>query len=233
VPRVLLVAVAVIIQRQSAKMVSMLLDENPSEPVDTEPLPIPVSATLLDLVNHLPGEHFTIEWLLGRLDRRSFGIILLVMALVAMVPGISMLIGPLLAIPAFELILGRSGPSFPRRIAVHPLRAAALAGIVRRALPVLGVMEKIVHPRWSIPPGISRRVAGAAILALSGLFLAPFPLIQIIPALLVALIALAYLEGDGLLLSVSLLGAVVLLAVATAAVWGTVLSVVRIGGIQP
>ncbi|QDW41400.1 exopolysaccharide biosynthesis protein [Bradyrhizobium sp. KBS0727] len=211
-------------------MASMLQDHKTFKPVDAESLPIPVTATLSDLVNNLPGEHFTIEWLLGRLDRRSFGIVLLVMSLVAMVPGISLLIGPLLAIPAFEMILGRSGPSFPRRIAVYPLRSSALTGIVRRALPLLAMLEKIVHPRWPISPGISRRAAGIAILALSGLFLAPLPLIQIVPALLVALIALAYLEQDGLLLCVSLLGSVILLLVTTAAIWGAILGAMHIGG---
>lgn len=211
-------------------MASMLQDHKTFKPVDAESLPIPVTATLSDLVNNLPGEHFTIEWLLGRLDRRSFGIVLLVMSLVAMVPGISLLIGPLLAIPAFEMILGRSGPSFPRRIAVYPLRSSALTGIVRRALPLLAMLEKIVHPRWPISPGISRRAAGIAILALSALFLAPFPLIQIVPALLVALIALAYLEQDGLLLCVSLLGSVILLLVTTAAIWGAILGAMHIGG---
>jgi len=211
-------------------MASMLQDHKTFKPVDAESLPIPVTATLSDLVNNLPGEHFTIEWLLGRLDRRSFGIVLLVMSLVAMVPGISLLIGPLLAIPAFEMILGRSGPSFPRRIAVYPLRSSALTGIVRRALPLLAMLEKIVHPRWPISPGISRRAAGIAILALSALFLAPFPLIQIVPALLVALIALAYLEEDGLLLCVSLLGSLILLLVTTAAIWGAILGAMHIGG---
>ena len=32
---------------------------------------------LLELVDSLPVDHFTLEWLLGRLDRRSFGIVLL------------------------------------------------------------------------------------------------------------------------------------------------------------
>ncbi len=77
---------------------------------------------------------------------------------------------------------------------------------------------------------MSKLAAGVAILALSGLFLAPLPLIQIVPALLVALIALAYLEEDGLLLCLALLGTLVLLAVATAAVWGAVLGYIRIGG---
>ncbi|SDN98494.1 Uncharacterized conserved protein [Afipia sp. GAS231] len=211
-------------------MASMLRHEHPSKPVDAKSLPIPVTATLTDLVNNLPGEHFTIEWLLGRLDRRSFGIVMLVMSLVAMVPGISLLIGPLLAIPAFEMILGRSGPSFPKRIAVYPLRSSALAGIVKRALPLLAMLEKIVHPRWPISPGLSRRAAGLAILALSGLFLAPLPLIQIVPALLVALIALAYLEEDGLLLCVSLLATLVLMLVTTAAIWGAVLGWMHITG---
>jgi hypothetical protein len=56
------------------------------------------------------------------------------------------------------------------------------------------------------------------------------PLIQIVPALLVALIALAYLEEDGLLLWLSLLGAFILLAVATAAVWGAVLGAIHMTG---
>jgi len=49
-----------------------------------------------------------------------------------------------------------------------------------------------------------------------------------VPALLVALIALAYLEEDGLLLCLSLLGAFVLMAVATAAVWGAILGAIHI-----
>jgi hypothetical protein len=56
------------------------------------------------------------------------------------------------------------------------------------------------------------------------------PLIQIVPALLVALIALAYLEEDGLLLCLSLLGSLVLLLVTTAAIWGAILGAMHIGG---
>jgi hypothetical protein len=212
-------------------MSSTLLDDDSLKSDQTKRSAIPVSTTLRELADSLPGDHFTMEWLLDRLDHRSFGVILLVMALVATVPGISMLIGPLLAIPAFEMILGRSGPSFPRRIATYPLRTASLARVIRHALPALIFLEKIAHPRWRISPKMSKRAAGIAILALSALFLAPLPLIQIVPALLVALIALAYLEEDGLLLCISLLATVVLLAVATAATWGTILGAAWIGGI--
>jgi hypothetical protein len=62
------------------------------------------------------------------------------------------------------------------------------------------------------------------------LFLVPLPLIQIVPALLLALMSLAYLEEDGLLLCLSLVGAAILLAIAIAATWGTILGAAWIGG---
>jgi hypothetical protein len=201
----------------------MSVEENAVKRDEVKEAPRPVSDMLLELVDSLPVDHFTLEWLLGRLDRRSFGIVLLVLSLAALVPGISMLAGPLLAVPAFEMILGRSVPTFPRRVAIHPLRTASLTSIVRRALPVAMALENIVHPRWHISADGSRRAVGIAVLVVSMLFLVPLPLIQIVPALLVALMSLAYLEEDGLLLCLSLVGAAVLLAIAIAATWGTIL----------
>ena len=47
----------------------------------------------------------------------------------------------------------------------------------------------------------------------------PIPLSNILPAVLIALISLGYLEEDGVLLSISLLAAVVVLAVDLRLVW--------------
>ena len=47
----------------------------------------------------------------------------------------------------------------------------------------------------------------------------PIPLSNIVPALVIALISLAYLEEDGVLLSIALLAGAIVLAVATAAIW--------------
>jgi hypothetical protein len=135
------------------------------------------------------------------------------------VPGISILAGALLAIPAFEMILGWSGPTFPRRVAIYQLPSASLASILRRALPIVIFMEKIVHPRWHVSPDVARRRSVLQFLSSDVLFLMPLPLLQIVQALLVALMSLAYLEEDGLLLCVSLIGAAVLLAIVTAATW--------------
>jgi hypothetical protein len=47
----------------------------------------------------------------------------------------------------------------------------------------------------------------------------PVPLSNEVPALVIALISLAYIEEDGVLLSVALLAAGIVLTVAAAAMW--------------
>jgi hypothetical protein len=60
---------------------------------------------------------------------------------------------------------------------------------------------------------------GTVILLLAGLLLAPIPLSNIPPALVIASIAVAYLEEDGVLLCITLVIATLLLAFAAGAVW--------------
>jgi hypothetical protein len=70
---------------------------------------------------------------------------------------------------------------------------------------------------------ITKRLVGTVIVLLSAtLVFIPIPLSNVIPALVIALVSLAYLEEDGFLLSIALLAAVIVLMVATAAVWETV-----------
>jgi len=59
----------------------------------------------------------------------------------------------------------------------------------------------------------------------------PIPLSNVVHALTIALISLAYLEEDGLLLSIALLDAVVVVTVELAMVWETVLGAKWIVGL--
>jgi hypothetical protein len=61
------------------------------------------------------------------------------------------------------------------------------------------------------------------------LLLAPIPLSNILLALLIALIALAYLEEDGVVLSIGLLVGFVVLAVDLVVVWEIIDGAKRIG----
>jgi len=61
------------------------------------------------------------------------------------------------------------------------------------------------------------------------LLLTPVPLSNVAPAMVISLISLAYVEEDGLLLSLALLAAIILVGIAAAAVWGTIVGVVLTG----
>jgi hypothetical protein len=184
---------------------------------------MPTSVVLQRLHDAAPTGHFTLGWLMGSLHKRSFGIIMLLLALVAMAPGVSIIAGLLLMIPALQMIAGRPAPVFPRRIAAHPLPTQHLAALVQRAVPVLRYLEKMIHPRWPTPIEATKRLVGTAVLILSAsLVFTPIPLSNVVPAGLLALISLAYLEEDGLLLSIALLAAAAILAIEWVAVWETV-----------
>jgi hypothetical protein len=60
--------------------------------------------------------------------------------------------------------------------------------------------------------------SGVVVLLPSALLLARAPITHILPALVIALISLAYLEEDGVLLSIAILAGLVLLVIAGAAV---------------
>ncbi|MGB8741394.1 MAG: exopolysaccharide biosynthesis protein, partial [Xanthobacteraceae bacterium] len=69
----------------------------------------------------------------------------------------------------------------------------------------------------------TKRTVGIAVALLSpSLVFLPIPLSGVIPAMAIGIIALAYLEEDGLLLSVGLLAAIIVLMVEVAAIWAIV-----------
>jgi hypothetical protein len=180
---------------------------------------VPTSVVLQDLLDHAPADQFTIRWLLERLNRHAFGIVILLLALVGMVPGICVLAAILLLIPASEMIAGRTVPTFPRRLADRPFSTRYLANAVRRANPVLLHVEKAIHPRWLIPPEIASRIVGVAVFLMAILLVAPIPMIQVFPASVIAIIALAHIENDGLLLAIGVVGVLAMSALAFMAIW--------------
>jgi hypothetical protein len=181
---------------------------------------VATSILLQRLHDEMPADRFTLGWLMHSLHKRSFGIIMLLLALVAIVPGLSIVAGLLLAIPAFQMIGGKPAPAFPQRIAMRSLPTRYLATVLQRSVPVLRYLEKLIHPRWHTPLEMTKRTVGVVVLMLScTLVFIPIPLSNVVPALTIALISLAYLEEDGILLAIALLAALVLLAVVAAAGW--------------
>jgi hypothetical protein len=204
------------------------------EPTQTPPdtSHVPTSLVLQELLDEAPADHFTLNWLIDSLPEHSFGIVMLLLAVLAMVPIGSLVPGLLLAILAAQMTAGRQVPAFPRRIAAHPLPTRHLVRMGRQPILVLKSLERVIRPRWPTPFGATKRVIGIVVFLLTALILlAPVPLTNVPPAADIALISLAYIEKDGVLLAVALLGALILLAAASAAVWGAALSAIWIGNL--
>jgi hypothetical protein len=186
---------------------------------------IPTSEVLHGLMDEAPADCVTLGWLLEKLHKRSFGIVLLLLALIGLAPGTSPVVGLLLTIPALQMIQARESPVFPRMITSRRFSTQRLVRLVDRAVPVLRRMETVIHPRWKTPFDATTRVVGLVVLALTSVFFVPIPLSNIVPAVTIMLIALAYLEEDGILLALSLAAAAAVLLVAAFTIWQSVKAV--------
>ena len=108
---------------------------------------VTTSVVLEDLLRRAPADQVSLEWVVGNLHERSFGIVILVLALIGLLPGASLPIAVLLPVPAMQLLLARPEPKLPRFIARRRLSTPKLARLVARVTPVLKRLESVVRPR--------------------------------------------------------------------------------------
>lgn len=178
---------------------------------------------LQELQARAPSDRLTLNWLTASLHKHSFGLTMLVLALIAAVPGISIIGGVLLLIQASQMIAGCSAVTFPEWIGARSLPSHLLGAVVRRVIPALKVLEKVVYPRWVAPPQATKRVVGVIVMLLAlRLLLTPIPFGNVMPAAVIALISLAYVEEDGMVLLIGLLIGLVVLVIDVNLVWDIV-----------
>jgi hypothetical protein len=172
------------------------------------------SALLQELHDRAPSGQFTLQWLIWQLRKQSYPAIIFLLAIMAAVPGISLPAGLLLLVPTLQMIVRRPTPTFPRWIADRPLPTDKLCMSLKRAIPILKVVEKAIRPRWPVALAAASSIAGMVILLLTLRLLAwPLPLSNVFPAIVIGLIALSCLEQDGLMLVLALLAGLIVLAV--------------------
>jgi hypothetical protein len=164
----------------------------------------------------------SIGWVVEQLGRRSFGLTLLVMAVIGFVPGASTVVGLLVAWPAVQMVLGHEAAVLPRLVARRQIEVDRLTPIIRIVAPWLAWVERLIRPRWPTPFQTAKRLTGIVMLLLGLTMVVPVPFSHVVPALVIMLLALAYLEEDGVALLIALTAALASLAITGAEVWGTV-----------
>ena len=175
------------------------------------------SQLFADIHTRPPAERITFASLFSRLERESLAIAIVLLGVTAMAPGISLLAGFLLCLCAIQLMAGSKSIFLPRFISERSLSAGRLTRILGNTERV---MKRVERRRGDIRPlpELIKRAAGLPVLVLSLTLFVPIPLSNVVPAALVAVIGLACLANDALLLSGAVAASVASLALTTAAV---------------
>lgn len=145
--------------------------------------------------------------------------------MVALLPGASTLVGVLLAWPAVQLAMGHDASVLPRIVGRRTVDVEKLARVIGILRPRLQWLERLIRPRWPELFGTTRWMTGLMILRLGLTMTSPVPFGHIVPAFLVMLLAVSYMEEDGLASLVSLLSALASLAITAATVWGMIVTI--------
>ncbi|WP_213742568.1 exopolysaccharide biosynthesis protein [Bradyrhizobium sp. dw_411] len=166
-------------------------------------MPVHTSDLLKRLIDEVPKDTVDLDWLLGHLQKRAFGLLLLILAIAIIIPGLGVVASFAMVFPAVEMLLGRDRPTLPHFLTKRPFAAQRFTKWAARALPVLRAIERVSRSRWHTPAAATKRTLGLLVLllVLSGIW--PLPLINVVPAITIAVLAIALLQEDGLLLAVA------------------------------
>lgn len=188
-------------------------------PIAPENLPtIHTSVMLRRLIDNVPEDYFTLDWLIGSMPNRSYGILMLFLALLSFLPVLGVISRLLIMFFALQIIWGCPSPVLPQWMMMRPLSSRHLTKLPRFTFLALAHIEKSVRPRWS-PLLNGRRLSGAIVFLVALIsILIPLPFANVPAAAVIALMALAYMEHDGLLLVIAQTSGLAMLALTCLAI---------------
>ncbi|WP_299962246.1 exopolysaccharide biosynthesis protein [uncultured Roseobacter sp.] len=162
-----------------------------------------ISDRLDQLAKNANGSAVTLAWILDQLHERAFGFFLLVLALPCCIPflyGIPQIVSLPLMFVSAQILLGRKTPWLPAGLAARTVSSEGLQSLARRAGPWLHRIEAVSRPRQT---GLTRppvdRLVGLSLVLFSASILVPLPGTNTIPGVAVVLVAMGFLQRDGIL----------------------------------
>jgi hypothetical protein len=164
--------------------------------------PEPLSAILRDLRAD-PDRQISIADLVERFGARAFGAILFIFAAACALPlppGGTTVFGAPLVLLAPQVALGAHAPWLPPAVRRRTISARDLRKVSERLVPWLERIERVSRPRLAFLFGpLGDRVIGIVCTMLALVLILPIPLGNMLPAIAVALLALALTTRDGIL----------------------------------
>jgi hypothetical protein len=164
---------------------------------------MPISQRLARLAAEVEGDAASLRWIMAQLHERAFGLFLLVLALPCCIPflyGVPQIVALPLMFVSAQILLGRTAPWLPERLAARTVSKEALGKLSRRADPWLRRIEAVSRPRLA---GLTRapldRLVGLALVLFSASILVPLPGTNTVPGIAVVIVAMGLLQRDGIL----------------------------------
>ncbi len=201
------------------------MDETPNTEAEAEDL----STATSDLLRRFAGtgEAVSIGQLVEALGERSFGVLLVVLALPVAIPalyGIPQIVSVPMLLLAGQIALGRTTLWLPQSVLHREIKADTFNTLVKRTVPLLGWLEMITKPRLSfLTHGIMAQFAGLLMCVYCISIMIPLPGTNTVPGIGVGIAALGLIERDGILTFIGL---------AIGGLWVGMLAFVGVEGIR-
>jgi hypothetical protein len=162
-----------------------------------------ISARLARLAEEAEGEAVRLDWVMGQLHERAFGLFLLILALPCCIPflyGVPQVVALPLMFVSAQIALGRQVPWLPGSLGAREVSKSALTALSRRAERWLRRIEALSRPRLT---ALTRhpldRFVGLALVLFSASILVPLPGTNTVPGIAVVIVAMGLLQRDGIL----------------------------------
>ncbi|MFN7358641.1 MAG: exopolysaccharide biosynthesis protein [Brevundimonas sp.] len=152
------------------------------------------------LAGQAGDDGLTIGQIVDRLDERSFGVLILILAVPCLVPalyGVPQIVGIPILLLAGQMLIGRHEPWLPRQILERRVSKAWLDRMADFAVRRMRWFERLSRPRLKVfaEGWAERAVAAFMILATLTIVL---PMTNTVPSVALALMAVGLIQRDGL-----------------------------------
>ena len=173
-----------------------------------------------------PEDRVSFGRILDELGERSFGLLLIVLALPNCipfpgVPGVSFVTGMAILYISIQLILARDEPALPAWLNRKSFSRGQLSHFIAQTNPLLRWLEKPIRPRLSpLVAGSGERIIGLVALVHAITLALPIPMGNLPQGIALILLALALIELDGLMAIFGYLASIAAIAWLSAVVLG-------------
>ena len=198
----------------------------------------PISDVLQHFITSWSQERISLGDIVDGLGTRSFGLILLMLAVPNLfpiyIPGLSAILGIPMVIVAYQMFRQREHVGLPPVVKGRSVTIADFRRASDVVLPRMRMAERFLRPRFEVMADARHeRLLGSILLVFALVVLFPFPFTNWLPALGICMISLGILQRDGIAVAVGtiigLAGCVVAGAASVAVLgvlWTTFVSIV-------